>query len=182
MAPSRACCLRRNWRGSAPSRPTRPSSTAQMTRPEQAARVRGGAPLIDGYSAAAQTRYRTWTVASGVLALVFLMLVAGFSRGLTRVSNPGIGIALGAASGAILFEVAHRNLPAEVALPAGAQVQGVFAALAGLVSYAATVLPTDMISLGRTNHFAVLIFGGALVALALVMWLLRGVRPRRRSF
>jgi hypothetical protein len=157
-------------------------AAAQMTRPEQAARLRGVAPLIDGYSAAAQGRYRTWTVASGVLALVFLVLVVGFSRGLTRVSNPGIAIALGAAAGAILFEVARRNLPVETTLPAGAQVQGVFAALAGLISYAATVLPNDMVSLGRTNHIAVLIFGGALVVLALVMWLLRGVRPRRRSF
>lgn len=157
-------------------------AAAQMTRPEQATRLRGVAPLIDGYTAAAQSRYRTWTVASGVLALVFLVLVVGFSRGLTRVSNPGIAIALGAAAGAILFEVAHRNLPVDSALPAGAQVQGVFAALSGLVSYAATVLPDDMVTLGRTNHIAVLIFGGALVVLALAMWLLRGVRPRRRSF
>lgn len=157
-------------------------AAAQMTRPEQAARLRAVAPLIDGFTAGAQSRYRNWTVASGALALVFLVLVVGFSRGLTRVSNPGIAIALGATASTILFEVAHRNLPAESALPAGAQVQGVFAALAGLVSYAATVMPNDMVTLGRTNHLAVLIFGGALVVLALVMWLLRGVRPRRRSF
>src|SRR5690606_20498007 len=64
-------------------------AAAQMTRPEQASRLRGVAPLIDGYTAAAQSRYRTWTVAAGVLALVFLVLVVGFSRGLARLANPG---------------------------------------------------------------------------------------------
>lgn len=157
-------------------------AAAQMTRPEQAARLRGVAPLIDGYTAAAQSRYRTWMIASAVLALVFLVLVVGFSRGITRLSNPGVAIALGAAPGAILFEVLNRNLPVDSALPTGAQVQGVFAALSGLISYALTVLPDDLVSLGRTNHFAVLILGGALVVLSLVTWLLRGVRPRRRSF
>ena len=157
-------------------------AAAQMTRPEQAARLRGVAPIIDGFSAQAQARYRNWVVASGVLALVFLVLVVGFSRGMTRLLNPGIAIALGAAPGALLFEVAHRNLPVDVALPAGAQVQGVFAALSGLIGYAVSVLPSDLVAQGRMNHLAVLILGGALIVLSLVTWLLRGVRPRRRAF
>lgn len=157
-------------------------AAAQMTRPEQAARLRGVAPIIDGFSAAAQSRYRNWLIADAVLALIFLVLVVGFSRGIGRLANPGIAIALGAAPGALLFEVVHRNLPVDTVLPTGAQVQGVFAALSGLISYAVTALPGDLVTLGRTNHLAVLILGAALVVLALVTWLLRGVRPRRRSF
>ena len=57
-----------------------------------------------------------------------------------------------------------------------------FGALSGLVSYAATVLPDSIVNLARTNHLAVLIVGGALIVLGLLTWLLRGVRPRRRSF
>lgn len=157
-------------------------AAAQLTRPEQASRLRGVAPLIDGYTAAAQGRYRTWTVAAGVLGLLLLVLIIGFSRGLSRLANPGLAIALGAAAGAVVFELARRNLPAEATLPAGAQVQGVFGALTGLVSYAASVLPDTLVTLGRTNHVAMLILGGALIVLGLLMWLLRGVRPRRRSF
>ena len=157
-------------------------AAAQLTNPEQASRVRGVGSLIDAFSAQARSRYTTWLVFTGVLAVLLLGLVVGFSRGLLRLSNPGLAIALGAASGALLFEIARRLLPEEAALPAGAVVQGVFSALSGTLAYIVTTLPGDLVSLALRNHLAVLLVGAALILLALVLWLLRGVRPRRRGF
>lgn len=157
-------------------------AAAQLTSPDQASKVRGVAPLIDAFSAQARARYATWLVFTGILALLLLALVVGFSRGLLRLSNPGLALALGAAGGALLFEIAGRVVPQEAALPAGAQVQGVFAALSGTLAYTVTSLPDALLSLAQRNHLAVLLVGAALVLLALVLWLLRGVRPRKRSF
>jgi len=157
-------------------------AAAQLTTPEQASRVRGVAPLIDAFSAQARARYTTWLVFTGVLAVVLLALVVGFSRGLMRLSNAGLAVLLGAAAGAFLFDRARRMLPEEAALPAGPLVQGVFSALSGTLSYIATSLPGDLVSLALRNHLVLLLIGASLILLALVLWLLRGVRPRRRSF
>jgi len=157
-------------------------AAAQLTSPDQAARVRSVAPLIDAFSAQARARYTTWLIFTGVLAVLLLALVVGFSRGLLRLSNPGVAIALGAASGALLFEIARRTVPQEAALPSGPLVQGVFSSLSGTLAYIVTTLPGDLVELALRNHVAMLLVGGSLVVLALVLWLLRGVRPRRRSF
>ncbi len=56
--------------------------------------------------------------------------------------------------------------------------------LGGLVAwarYAAGVLPAEVWALPRRNHLIVMAAGGVLVVLAIVLWLLRGMRPRRRS-
>src|SRR5690606_10962481 len=82
-------------------------AAAQLTNPEQASRVRGVAPLIDAFSAQARSRYTTWLIFTAVLAVLLLALVVGFSRGLLRLSNPGLAIALGAASSRLLFGVAR---------------------------------------------------------------------------
>lgn len=157
-------------------------AAAQLTRPEQAERVRQVGPLIDGYTARAHQRYRTYTWLAGVLALVMLALVIGFSRGALRLVNAGLAIAAGAAPGALTFDVLRRTLPAEAAMPAGAQSQGVFGTLAGLARYAAAQLPGDLVSLSLRHHVIVLLAAGSLVLLAIVLWLLRGMRPRRKSF
>lgn len=157
-------------------------AAAQLTRPEQAERVRRVGTLIDGYTAAAHRRYLTWTWLAGVVAAAMLALVMAFSRGFTRLVNAGIAIALGAAPGALLFDVARRSLPEAATLPAGAAAQGVFGALFGLVRYAAAALPRDLVALPLRHHVMVLLVAGSLVLLAIVLWLLRGMRPRRKSF
>lgn len=157
-------------------------AAAQLTSPEQASRVRGVAPLIDAFSAQARARYTTWLIFTGVLAVLLLGLVIGFSRGLMRLSNAGIAVLLGAAAGAFIFDRARRLMPEEADLPAGPLVQGVFSALSGTLAYIATVLPGDVVALALRNHLVLLLIGASLILLALVLWLLRGVRPRRRSF
>lgn len=157
-------------------------AAAQLTRPEQAERVRQVGPLIDGYTAAAHQRYRTYTWLAGVVALLMLVLVVGFSRGALRLVNAGIAIAAGAAPGALLFDVLRRTLPETAPMPAGAQAQGVFGTLFGLVRYAAAELPADLVALPLRHHVIVLLAAGSLVLLAVVLWLLRGMRPRRKSF
>ncbi|HZJ09314.1 MAG TPA: hypothetical protein VFD39_06430 [Trueperaceae bacterium] len=157
-------------------------AAAQLTNPEQGERVRGVAPLIDAFTAQARTRYTTWLILTGVLAVLLLGLVIGFSRGLMRLSNAGIAIVLGAAAGAFLFDRARRLLPEDAALPAGPLVQGVFSALSGTLAYIVTALPGDVVALALRNHLVLLLIGASLILLALVLWLLRGVRPRRRSF
>ena len=146
-------------------------AAAQLTTPEQSARVRGVAPLIDAFSAQARSRYTTWLVFTGALAVVLLGLVVGFSRGLMRLSNAGLAILLGAAAGAFVFDRARRLLPEEASLPAGPLVQGVFSALSGTLAYIATALPGDLVSLALRNHLVLLLIGAALILLALVLWL-----------
>jgi len=157
-------------------------AAAQLTRQDQAERVRGVAPVIDAFSADARARYTRWTVGAGVLALVLLVLVVGFSRGLWRLGNVGLALVFGAAPFALLFDVLRRNLPVEAPLPLGAQAQGLFAALVDGVRYALAALPAAAFDLAWRNHVIALLAGASLLLLAVVFWLLRGVRPRRRSY
>ncbi len=157
-------------------------AAAQLTRPEQAQKVRGVAPVIDAFSAEARARYTRWTAFAGVLGVLLLVLLVGFSRGLWRVGNVGLAVLFGAALGALLFDRLRRFAPDEAPLPAGAQVQGLFAALWDGVRHALAVLPAVLIDLAWRNHMIVLLAGASLLVLALVFSVLRGVRPRRRSF
>lgn len=157
-------------------------AAAQLTRPEQAERVRGVAPVIDAFSADARARYTRWTAFAGVVAVVLLVLLVGFSRGLWRLGNVGLAVLFGAALGAFLFDRLHRFAPSDAPLPAGAQVQGLFASLWDGMRHAVAVAPDALVELPWRNHMIALLIGASLVVLALVFSVLRGVRPRRRSF
>jgi hypothetical protein len=157
-------------------------AAAQITRPDQSTRVRQVAPLIDAFSAAARARYTRWTVGAAVLALVLLVLVVGFSRGLWRLGNVGLAVAFGSALGAFAFDRLRSAVPDEAALPLGPQAQGLFASLADGLKFALAALPPAVLDIAWRNHLVALLAGGTLIVLAIVVWLLRGVRPRRRSF
>src|SRR5690606_29371345 len=116
-------------------------AAAQLTRPDQADRVRRVAPLIDAFSAAARARYTRWTVGAGVLAVVLLVLVVGFSRGLWRLGNVGLAVVAGSALGAWAFDALTRAAPDEAPLPLGAQAQGLSGALADGLPFALPPLP-----------------------------------------
>lgn len=154
----------------------------QLTRSGQAQRVRGVAPLIDAFGAAAHGRYLLLTYLAGAVALLLAAGVVGFSRGLQRLVNPGLAIAIGAAPGAYALDRVRLWLDPDAALPAGAAVEGVPATLSGLLAYAFARLPGEAVSLPLRNHVVLLLIGAALVVLALLLWLLRGLRPRRRGF
>lgn len=158
------------------------SAAVQLTRPEQVARVRGVAPLVDVFGAAAHARYLTFTWLAGLLAILLLVLLIAFSRGWARLTNVGLTLAVAAAPGALLLHRLRDSLPEAAPLPAGAQAQGVFAALRDLVTHAFAAMPSALTELPLRNQLAVLLLGGALVLLALLLWLLGGLRPRRRGF
>lgn len=157
-------------------------AAAQLTRAEQADKVRGVAPLIDAFTAEARARYTRWTAFAGVLAALLLVLLVGFSRGLWRVGNVGLAVLFGAGLGAFLFDRLRRFAPDEAPLPSGAQVQGLFASVWDGIRHAVAVLPDALIELAWRNHMIALLGGASLLVLALVFSVLRGVRPRRRSF
>lgn len=157
-------------------------AAAQLTRPDQADRVRRVAPLIDAFSAAARARYTRWTVGAGVLAVVLLVLVVGFSRGLWRLGNVGLAVVAGSALGAWAFDALRRTAPDEAPLPLGAQAQGLFGSLADGLRFALASLPAAVLDTAWRNHVVALLSGATLLVLAVVVWLLRGVRPRRRSY
>lgn len=157
-------------------------AAAQLTRAEQADKVRGVAPLIDAFTAEARARYTRWTAFAGVLAALLLVLLVGFSRGLWRVGNVGLAVLFGAGLGAFLFDRLRRFAPDVAPLPSGAQVQGLFASVWDGIRHAVAVLPDALIELAWRNHMIALLGGASLLVLALVFSVLRGVRPRRRSF
>ncbi len=155
-------------------------AAAQLTRPEQATKVRGVGDIIDAFSAQAHGRYTGWTTLAGVIALLLAALLVGFSRGAQRLVNLGLAVAVAVAPGAWLFSRVESWLPQVASLPAGAQAQGVFGATFGLLGFAYAQVPDEVVGLAARNHLYALLFAGALVVLALLLWLLRGVRPRRR--
>lgn len=155
-------------------------AAAQLTRPEQATKVRGVGSIIDAFSARAHGRYTGWTTMAGVIALVLAALLVGFSRGAQRLVNLGIVVAVAVAPGAWLFSRVDSWLPQVASLPAGAQAQGVFGATFGLLGFAYANLPDEIVALAARNHLYALLFAGGLVVLALLLWLVRGMRPRRR--
>lgn len=154
---------------------------ALMTRSDQRAKVQRIAPLLDAFSSAAHARYLAWTWLAGVLALLFLVVVMVTTSGLLRLVYAGIAVALGAAGGAWFFDRAGSLGPGS-ATPQTALAQfGVLGGLGSGIRYVAGALPPDLWSLPLRNHLIVLIFGGALVLLAVVLWLLQRLRPRRRA-
>ena len=166
----------RSWRGGGEL------AAAQLTRPEQVERVSAAAAVLDLFSSRAHGRYLTWSWLAGLAALLFAVLLIGFSRGMLRLVNPGVALMLGAGLGALAFYRLDQVLPAAAGLPLTARAQGVFSALGGLFAHAVRSLPAEVVALPLRNYVVVGGFGAVLVLLALVLWLLNGVRPRRRSF
>lgn len=157
-------------------------AAAQLTRPEQVQRVAAAAPVIDVFTSGARGRYLTWGWLTGLAALLFAVLLIGFSRGMLRLVNPGLALLIGAGLGALAFYRLDSVLPVAAGLPLGAGAQGVFAALGGLLAHGVRSLPADIIQVPLRNYLVVGGFGAALVVLALLLWLLSGFRPRRRGF
>ncbi len=166
----------RAWRGGGAL------AAAQLTRPEQIERVSAAAPVIDMFSQGANRSYLLWSWLSGLAALLLLVLLVAASRGMLRLVNPGLALLIGAGLGALAFYRLDAVLPAASGLPAGAGAQGVFAALGGLFSHAVRSLPAETLQVPLRNFLIVGGFGAALIVLALVLWLVGGMRPRRRSF
>jgi hypothetical protein len=166
----------RAWRGGSEL------AAAQLTRPEQVERVRVAAPLIDLFSQQAHGRFVVWSWLTGFAVLLLLLLLVAFSRGLLRLVNPGITLLIGAGLGALLLWRLDAVLPASAGLPAGAQAQGVIGTLGGLIAYAARGLPAEVIDVPLRNYVAAGGLGASLILLALVLWLLGGLRPRRRGY
>lgn len=154
----------------------------QLTRADQSQRVRAVAPVLDAFGAAAHGRYLGFTYLAGIVALLLVVALVAFSRGLQRLVNPGLVTLLAAAPGAWLLERVRLWSDPNAALPVGAAAEGVPSTLAGLAAYSLARLPTDLIGIPLRNHVALLLLGASLIVLALVAWLLRGVRPRRRGF
>ncbi len=154
----------------------------QLTRLDQSQRVRAVAPLLDAFGSAAHGRYLGFTYLAGIVALLLAVALVAFSRGLQRLVNPGLAVMFGAAPGAYLLERVRLWVEPNAALPVGAAAEGVPSTLVGLASYSVARLPADVVTMPLRNHLALLIFGAALIVLALVALLLRGVRPGRRGF
>lgn len=151
-----------------------------MTRPDQASKMRSVAPLLDAFGASAHNRYLTWTYLAGALALVFMLLLVAFSSGMARLLNAGIVVVIAAVGGFFAFDrLAAWGTPQ--AVPTPLPQQGVLGGLGSWARYAAGTLPSDTFAVPRQNFLLVMAAGGALILLALVLWLLRGVRPRRRG-
>ena len=154
---------------------------ALMTRNDQKAKVDRVAPALDAFTAAAHRRYLAWTWIAGVLALVFLILLLATSAGLVRLVYAGLAVAVGASGGAWLFGRLD-GLQAPSAAPQAALAQyGAIGGMAATARYVVHALPADTWSLPWRNHIIVLGFGGALVLLAVVLWVLGRMRPRRRG-
>ena len=166
----------RAWRGGGEL------AAAQLTRPDQVQRVEAAAPVLDSFSSRSHGRYQTWSWLIGLAALLFAVLLVGFSRGLLRLVNPGLALLIGAGLGALTFYRLDAALPIAAGLPAGAVAQGAFAALGDLVAYSVRSLPPELIQVPLRNYLVVGGLGAVLVVLALVLWLLGGLRPRRRGF
>ena len=155
-----------------------------MTETDQASRIAAVVPLLDALSERANGRYTRWTWFTGAAALLFLTILAAFSRGLSRLANPGIAIALAAAGGSLLFTRLAAGLGSlgMVGLPVSVRSEGLFAHLFGLLAYLGTNLPRDAVPLLVRNHLVVLGIGAALMVIALLARLFGFLRPRRRSW
>lgn len=158
------------------------AAAQQLTRPDQAQRVRRVAPLIDAFGSAAHRRYLAYTYLSGVVVLLLLVALVGFSRGYLRLVNPGISILVGAAPLAYGLDRVRAWSNPDAVLPPGAGAEGVPATLAGLAAYSLAVLPSGALAGPLRYHVVLLLVGAALIVLALLLWLLRGLRPRRRGY
>lgn len=166
----------RAWRGGGAV------AAAQLTRAEQVERVRSAAGMLDLFSQSANRSYLLYSWLAGLAVLLLLVLLVAASRGMLRLINPGLAVLLGAGLGALALYRFDTVLPEAAALPAGAASQGVFGALSGLLSHAVRTLPAEVLQVPLRNFLIVGGFGAALIVLALVLWLVGGMRPRRRSF
>jgi hypothetical protein len=119
---------------------------------------------------------------SGVVVLLLLVALVGFSRGYLRLVNPGIAILVGAAPLAYGLDRVRAWSNPDAVLPPGAGAEGVPATLAGLAAYSLAVLPSGALAGPLRYHVVLLLVGAALIVLALLLWLLRGLRPRRRGY
>lgn len=152
-----------------------------MTRNDQKTKVSRVAPALNAFTAGAHRRYLAWTWIAGILALLFLTVLLATSAGLVRLVYAGLAVAASAAGGAWLFG-RLAGLGAPDAAPQAALAQyGVLGGLASTARYVVHALPADTWILLWRNHLIVLGFGGALVLLAVVLWALGRMRPRRRS-
>jgi hypothetical protein len=152
-----------------------------MTRNDQKTKVQHVARLLTAFSAGAHRRYLAWTWLTGAVALLFLIVLLATTPGLQRLVYAGIAVALGAAGGSYAFS-RMTSLHEAAAAPQAALAQ--FGMLGGFLTtarYVAKALPPDVWTLPMRNYLIVLGFGGALVLLAVVLWLLQRLRPRRRS-
>lgn len=157
-------------------------AAAQLTRADQVRRARAVAPVVDAFASAAHGRYLAFTYLAGVVALLLVALVVGFSRGLMRVVNPGLALLLAAAPAAYLLDRLRLWVNPDAVLPVGAVAEGVPATLAGLTAYLVARLPGEAVTLPLRNFVALLLLGAALIVVALLAWLLKGLRPRRRGY
>lgn len=158
------------------------AAAQQLTGAGQAQRVRRVAPLIDAFGSAAHRRYLVYTYLAGAVTLLLIAALVAFSRGFQRLVNPGIAIVIGAAPLAYALDRVRTWVTPNAALPAGAGAEGVPATLTGLAAYALAALPPAAVSGPLRYHVVLLLVGAALVVLALLLWLLRGLRPRRRGY
>jgi len=152
-----------------------------MTRNDQQAKVTRVAPALDAFTASAHRRYLAWTWIAGVLALIFAIILLATSAGLVRLVYAGLAVAASAAGGTWLFAWLGNLHPPESAPQAAVAQFGALGGLPQALRYVVHALPPDVWRLPWRNHIIVLGFGGALVLLALVLWLLGRMRPRRRS-
>lgn len=162
----------------------RTALASAITDPQQEARVASIAGLIDGLTSEAQQRYMQLTWLFGVLSFILLVALVLFSEGWGRLVNPGIALSFAAAAGTLLFTRLASALQgmAEVGLPTGVRVDGVFGYLAGLIAYVGSTMPDSALEVLIRNHLVVLAAGGALIVLSVLIWLGRLLRPRRRSY
>lgn len=154
-----------------------------LTEPDQAARLRSVAPIVDGLAHSAHDRYLRFTWVFGVASLLFAALVAGFSSGWGRLVNIGIAVALSAVGGAYLFSRLgdlHERAVGSL-LPLSVRSEGVFGYLRGLLAYIGANTPRSAFDLLFRNHLIVLAVGVGLVVVSLLFRLLGAMRPRRRS-
>lgn len=155
-----------------------------LTEADQASRMAAVTPLLDALDARANGRYTRWAWLTGAGALLFLGLLVVFSRGLSRLVNPGLAVAVAAAGGSLLFTRLAAGLGGigTVGLPVSVRSEGLFAHLFGILAYVGTNLPSEAVPLLVRNHLIVLGVGAALLVIALLLRMFRFVRPRRRSW
>lgn len=155
---------------------------AQLSDAEQARRLLLSERPLDLFGSETHGLSVTLSWVTGAFAILLLALLVGFSRGLTRLSNPGITLLAGAGTGALILLLINRALPADPGAPGGLASEGAFGALFSLLAYMLGALPAELLTLPLRNHLVLGGVGAALLLVALLALLFRSVRPRRRRF
>lgn len=145
-------------------------------------RLAVSAPFIDALDATAHARYRLWAWLAGAAAALGFLVLLGASRGWGRLANPGFALVIAASLGAFL------GLRLDVWLPTLAATVGdspVPLPATGSVGEATRFLVTlvypEAVEWWSRNHLVALTVGVFLLLLALLLRIVRFVRPRRRS-